>query len=97
MAVIDSGSGVSDEATKRLFTPFSTTKKAGMGLGLSISQSIIVAHGGQLQFHNNESSGATFSFSLPAASLGTAMILRRVPAGSAPFVAENPKNRGASS
>ena len=39
-----------------------------MGMGLSISRSIITAHGGQLDFHNNESNGATFYFTLPAAA-----------------------------
>jgi two-component system sensor kinase FixL len=68
IAIIDSGSGVSQEAEPKLFTPFQTTKEFGMGMGLSISQTIVTAHGGKLDFKNNESGGATFSFNLPAAT-----------------------------
>ncbi len=68
VAVIDKGCGVSEAVAKILFTPFSTTKKSGMGMGLSISRAIITAHGGHLNFHNNDSGGATFFFTLPAAS-----------------------------
>ena len=68
VAVIDKGCGVSEEVAKILFTPFSTTKESGMGMGLSISRAIITAHGGHLDFHNNDSGGATFFFTLPAAS-----------------------------
>lgn len=70
IAVTDSGCGVSDEAAKGLFTPFSTTKESGMGMGLSISQAIVTAHGGQIGFVNNASGGATFFFTLPAARKG---------------------------
>ena len=63
--VVDSGSGVGKEIAKRIFTPFSTTKDSGMGMGLSLSRTIIMAHGGELAFFNNESGGATFYFTLP--------------------------------
>ncbi len=65
--VSDRGSGVPEDRIDKLFTPFSTTKKTGMGMGLSISQAIVKAHGGQIDFHNNDHGGATFSFTLPAA------------------------------
>jgi len=68
VAVIDTGCGVSEEVEQILFTPFSTTKDSGMGMGLSISRAIIIAHGGHLNFHNNDSGGSTFFFTLPAAS-----------------------------
>ena len=68
VAVIDTGCGVQEENVDKLFTPFSTTKKSGMGMGLSISQAIIKAHGGQLDFYNNDTGGATFWFTLPAAT-----------------------------
>jgi two-component system, LuxR family, sensor kinase FixL len=68
VAVIDRGCGVSDSVAKILFTPFSTTKESGMGMGLSISRAIITAHGGHLDFFNNEFGGATFFFTLPAAT-----------------------------
>jgi two-component system sensor kinase FixL len=67
VAVVDSGCGVSEAVKKIIFKPFSTTKETGTGMGLSISRSIITSHGGQLDFHNNDSSGATFFFTLPVA------------------------------
>jgi PAS domain S-box-containing protein len=70
ISVVDRGAGVSEDVAQVLFSPFSTTKKSGMGMGLSISRAIITAHGGQLEFRNNESGGATFFFTLPAADQG---------------------------
>lgn len=68
VAVIDSGNGVTEDYKDKLFTPFLTTKESGMGMGLSISRAIVFAHGGILDFQNNATSGATFFFSLPAAT-----------------------------
>ena len=65
VAVIDSGSGVSEDEKSTLFTPFSSTKEKGMGMGLSICREIITAHGGHLMFKNLESGGAKFYFTLP--------------------------------
>ena len=70
VTVVDSGSGVDNEIADKIFTPFSTTKDSGMGMGLSLSRTIIIAHGGELAFFNNESGGATFYFTLPVAQLG---------------------------
>ena len=65
VSIIDGGIGVSRAQEKQLYQPFATTKSSGMGLGLSISRSIIAAHGGQIEFSNNKGGGATFSFGLP--------------------------------
>lgn len=65
ITVIDRGTGVSPEAQSRLFDPFYTTKKGGMGLGLPMCRSIIDAHGGVLRFEPAEESGASFYFELP--------------------------------
>jgi len=63
--ISDRGHGVSEEARKKLFTPFFTTKKLGMGMGLAICRSIITAHGGKLDYMNNPDAGTTFFFTLP--------------------------------
>ncbi len=70
ISVIDSGGGVSDRAAEQIFKPFSTTRESGMGLGLSISRAIVLSHGGQIDFFNNDCGGATFYFTLPAADPG---------------------------
>jgi two-component system sensor kinase FixL len=64
--VTDSGPGVSPEVADRLFQPFATSKADGMGLGLSISHSIIESHGGSIWHEPNPDGGARFRFSLPA-------------------------------
>lgn len=65
ISVSDSGPGVSAKAAELLFQPFKSTKQMGMGIGLTICQSIVQAHGGELGFTNNEEHGATFRFTLP--------------------------------
>lgn len=65
--ITDSGSGISDEVAEQIYQPFSSTKNTGMGLGLSISRSIVRAHDGQLEFRNNANGGVTFYFTLPYA------------------------------
>jgi signal transduction histidine kinase len=66
VSVMDLGVGISPQVLGRLFEPFFTTKPQGLGLGLSICQSIIAVHGGHLTAHNNPGRGATFVFTLPA-------------------------------
>ncbi len=73
--VKDSGKGISLEEIEKVFTPFFTTKAQGMGVGLSISRSIISRHQGQIWAENNPEGGATFYFSLPSAT--GEMILRQ--------------------
>jgi signal transduction histidine kinase len=53
---------------KEVFEPFYTTKEEGLGLGLSISRSIIEAHGGRFEVTANDGPGVRFSFTLPAGS-----------------------------
>lgn len=65
VSVIDSGTGVPDEQRADMFKPFHTTKRDGMGMGLSICKSIINDHGGTLQCENNALHGARFFFNLP--------------------------------
>jgi PAS domain S-box-containing protein len=67
VCVHDSGPGVSAAARERLFEPFFTTKDGGLGMGLSISRSIVNAYGGSLWLAPSDAGGATFCFSLPAA------------------------------
>ncbi len=65
LSVEDSGPGFDPAAVERLFDAFYTTKKEGMGIGLSVSRSIIENHHGQLWAAPNHGLGATFSFSIP--------------------------------
>jgi two-component system sensor kinase FixL len=67
VSVADTGSGLSEEISERLFQPFVTTKPAGMGVGLSISKRIVEAHGGELWTESNPSGGAIFLFTLQSA------------------------------
>ena len=65
VAVQDSGPGLNPEKIEEMFSAFFTTKPTGMGMGLSISRSIIQNHGGRLWAVSNEGQGATFHFTVP--------------------------------
>ena len=72
LMVRDEGTGIEPEALEKLFDAFYTTKSHGMGIGLSISQSIIQAHDGRLwAVSNDDGPGATFSFSIPCGDPGS--------------------------
>ncbi|MBP1622916.1 MAG: sensor histidine kinase, partial [Acidobacteria bacterium] len=66
VSISDTGPGLSQAGRAKLFQPFFTTKKDGLGLGLSICQSIINEHEGRIWGENNPDEGAAFSFSLRA-------------------------------
>jgi PAS domain S-box-containing protein len=68
IAVSDSGAGIPPEVADRLFEPFVTSKAHGMGIGLSISRSIIDAHGGRIWATANSDQGTTFHIKLPIRS-----------------------------
>ena len=67
-AVVDSGAGIDPEIRDRIFEPFVTTKRNGMGIGLAVSRSIIERHGGRLRCDPNPDGGTIFSFTLTAVS-----------------------------
>ena len=66
--VKDNGKGIEEEVKGKLFTPNFTTKSTGMGLGLSISRNIILAHGGTITFDSKAGEGTTFTVTLPRIS-----------------------------
>ena len=63
--VSDTGPGIAAEKIEQIFEPFFTTKTSGMGIGLSVSRTIIEAHAGRIWAENNPTRGATFRFTLP--------------------------------
>jgi PAS domain S-box-containing protein len=65
LSVRDAGVGLLGETAERLFDAFYTSKSDGMGIGLSVSRSIIESHGGKIWAEMNDGPGATFSFSIP--------------------------------
>jgi signal transduction histidine kinase len=68
VAVKDSGVGLDPGSLDKIFEAFYTTKEEGMGMGLSISRSIIEAHGGRLWAIPNDGNGMTFQFTLPVST-----------------------------
>jgi signal transduction histidine kinase len=67
IAVCDQGQGIPTEVLDQVFDPFFTTKTTGLGMGLSISRSIIESHGGRLWATSDGESGTVFRFTLPVA------------------------------
>src|SRR5262249_49747491 len=73
LTVRDTGVGFGPEGADRLFDAFYTTKSGGMGIGLSVSRSIIERHHGRLWAESNDGPGATFSFAIPDQSVTAAV------------------------
>jgi hypothetical protein len=65
VSVRDAGVGIEGPSTDKLFDAFYTTKSGGMGMGLSVSRSIVERHHGRLWAEPNDGPGATFAFSIP--------------------------------
>ncbi len=76
VSVTDTGRGIPTDVLPRVFDSFFTTKKNGMGMGLSIARSILEAHEGHIWAENNRDRGATFRFTLP--------LKKKAPEGSSP-------------
>ena len=70
VSVVDTGSGLDTDVESKLFQPFVSTKEAGMGLGLSICQTIIEAHDGKIWLDKPEEGGIAFRFTLASADAG---------------------------
>jgi len=64
VSVKDTGSGIHPDVLSKLFTPFTTTKKSGMGVGLSICRTIVESHGGKIWADSSPGDGTTFHFTL---------------------------------
>jgi signal transduction histidine kinase len=73
LSVRDTGVGFGPQGSDRLFDAFYTTKSNGMGIGLSVSRSIVESHKGRLWATSNDGPGATFSFSIPTGPLTAAV------------------------
>ena len=100
-AVTDAGCGMEESMLARIFQPFFTTKPGGMGLGLSIAQTIVVAHGGTLSVQSAPGEGTTFRMELPSgppretAPAQTVTALASVNAGTVFIVDDDPSMRRA--
>jgi signal transduction histidine kinase len=66
IAIADSGPGIDQQDEKQIFEPYYSTKPAGMGIGLTICQSIVVSHSGNLRAFANKPHGTVFEIVLPA-------------------------------
>jgi signal transduction histidine kinase len=77
VSVCDNGVGIDPSVANRLFEPFVTTKREGMGMGLFVIRSIVQNHGGKIWATPNPDHGTTFSFTIPAAQKRAARVSKR--------------------
>jgi two-component system, LuxR family, sensor kinase FixL len=70
ISVADTGSGIAPEIAEQLFQPFITTKRQGMGVGLSISRAIVESHNGRIWVEPNPNGGTIFHFTLAVVNDG---------------------------
>lgn len=70
VSVADTGPGLAADVASKLFQPFVTTKAQGMGIGLSLSRTIVEAHGGQISAGPNPAGGSIFRFTLRTVASG---------------------------
>ena len=70
VSVRDFGPGIDKENLERVFQPFFTTKRTGLGMGLALCRTIVEAHGGHIWAENNSESGTTFFIELPICESG---------------------------
>ena len=77
VSIRDTGPGIAQEKRERLFTWYELTKDGGLGLGLSISRTIIEAHGGDIWLEESGDAGTEFRFSLPTKCIATSNIPAR--------------------
>jgi signal transduction histidine kinase len=68
ISIYDSGPGIPPDKLAEVFDPFYTTKDKGMGIGLSIARTIVLAHKGRIWAENQSTGGAAFHFTLPLAA-----------------------------
>jgi two-component system, LuxR family, sensor kinase FixL len=71
LAVMDSGPGIDEDDLTRVFEPFFTTKSYGMGMGLAVSRTIVITHGGKIWAERNARGGTTFRVTLPHETTAT--------------------------
>ncbi|MBR0874952.1 sensor histidine kinase [Bradyrhizobium tropiciagri] len=78
ISISDSGPGIPQDKLNEIFDPFFTTKEQGMGIGLSIARTIVLAHNGQIWAENQPGGGAAFHLSLPLVAQSTQRYFHRV-------------------